>query len=243
MARLQAMRSQTRMLEKLIDSEKFAGLGQLAGNVFTQLNNPLTVILGYGSLLNEGLLDVQSRKGVDAILNSARSMRSTLESLQRVTRSPGGQLSAASVHELLGDMERLNRAEFLQRGIEFRLSVPEELPRILCQPQQLRQAILHCLQFAMDAVELAERDGERVVRLEANAEEGQVRIVIAHSGPGFESPNRAFDPFVPARYAGAETAGIGLSLCATILRENNGQASAKNLDPTGAAIILDLQAA
>jgi C4-dicarboxylate-specific signal transduction histidine kinase len=123
------------------------------------------------------------------------------------------------------------------------LSVPEELPRILCQPQQLRQAILHCLQFAMDAVELAERDGERVVRLEANAEEGQVRIVIAHSGPGFESPNRAFDPFVPARYAGAETAGIGLSLCATILRENNGQASAKNLDPTGAAIILDLQAA
>jgi signal transduction histidine kinase len=112
MARLQAMRSQTRMLEKLIDSEKFAGLGQLAGNVFTQLNNPLTVILGYGSLLNEGLLDVQSRKGVDAILNSARSMRSTLESLQRVTRSPGGQLSAASVHELLGDMERLNLLNF-----------------------------------------------------------------------------------------------------------------------------------
>jgi signal transduction histidine kinase len=52
-ARLQATRSQTMMFEKLIDSEKFAGLGQLAANVTHHLNNPLTVILGYASLLEE----------------------------------------------------------------------------------------------------------------------------------------------------------------------------------------------
>ncbi len=37
-ARLQATRSQTMLFEKLIDSERFAGLGQLAGNVTQQLN-------------------------------------------------------------------------------------------------------------------------------------------------------------------------------------------------------------
>jgi two-component system NtrC family sensor kinase len=52
-ARLQATRSQTMMFEKLIDSEKYAGLGQLAANVTHHLNNPLTVILGYASLLEE----------------------------------------------------------------------------------------------------------------------------------------------------------------------------------------------
>jgi signal transduction histidine kinase len=63
-ARLQATRSQTTMLEKLIDSEKFAGLGQLAGNVTQQLNNPLTVILGYASLLDEtSVLNPKERKG------------------------------------------------------------------------------------------------------------------------------------------------------------------------------------
>ena len=36
---------------------------------------------------------------------------------------------------------------------------------------------------------------------------------------------------------------MGLSLCATILRDQNGRASAVNLDPRGAAIILELQAA
>jgi C4-dicarboxylate-specific signal transduction histidine kinase len=69
-----------------------------------------------------------------------------------------------------------------------------------------------------------------------------VKILIAHSGPGFLHPDRAFDPFVPAQARG-ETAGLGLSLCATILRDHNGRASAMNLEPRGAAIVLELNAA
>jgi len=65
---------------------------------------------------------------------------------------------------------------------------------------------------------------------------------VAHTGPGFPNPASAFDPFVSAQ-ADRETAGLGLSLCATILRDNNGRASAVNLEPRGAAIILELRAA
>jgi K+-sensing histidine kinase KdpD len=36
---------------------------------------------------------------------------------------------------------------------------------------------------------------------------------------------------------------MGLSLCATILRENNGRISAMNFEPRGAGIVLELQAA
>src|ERR1035441_2932687 len=61
-ARLQATRSQTMTFEKLIDSEKLAGLGQLASNVTHHLNNPLTVVLGYASLLEETVaLDAPER--------------------------------------------------------------------------------------------------------------------------------------------------------------------------------------
>src|ERR1700750_470007 len=139
-ARLQAARSQTTMLEKLIDSEKFAGLGQLAGNVTQQLNNPLTVILGYASLLEDApQLDDHARKGVEAILCEARHMRSTLQSLAHIARSPAGPRTAISVSELLKDMENLHRAEFLQRSIQFRLKVTPDVPRVLCHAQQLRQ--------------------------------------------------------------------------------------------------------
>jgi C4-dicarboxylate-specific signal transduction histidine kinase len=85
-------------------------------------------------------------------------------------------------------------------------------------------------------------ESEKAVRLEATAEGDVVRILIAHTGPGFLYPERAFDPFVPTQARG-ETAGLGLSLCATILRDHNGRAFAMNLEPHGAAIVLELRAA
>ena len=246
-ARLQATRSQTMLFEKLIDSERFAGLGQLSGNVTQQLNSPLTVILGYGSLLQESpSLETHDRKAIEAIVNEARSIRSTLQSLSRVSHGRADQPAAISVTELLADMEQLYRSEFLQRSIEFQVNVAPGMPRILCGAQQLRQALLHCLQYAIGAVD---REGpssapkvSRSIRLEAAREGSLVHISVTHSGAGFLDPERAFDPFVPARACG-ETAGMGLSMCATILRDQNGRASAVNLQPRGAAIILELQAA
>lgn len=242
--RIQAVRSQVMMLEKLIDSEKFAGLGQLAGNVTQQLNNPLTVILGYASLLEETMnLEAQERRGIEAILAEARHMRSTLQHLSRVARSPVGPRSAISLPELLAEMESLHRSDFLQRSIEFQLRVAPSIPRVLCHGQQLRQAILHCLQFAMEAVESLDATAQRTVRLEATSDGNRVQIVVAHSGPGFHFPDRAFDPYVISPAGGVDSNCLGLSLCATILRDNDGQARAVNLEPQGAAITLDLHTA
>ena len=106
--------------------------------------------------------------------------------------------------------------------------------------------MLHCLQFAIEAVETrnlaAATDDRKTVRLEASCEGTTVQILVAHSGSGFLHPDRAFDPFVPAQATG-ETTGLGLSLCASILRDHNGRACALNLEPRGAAILLELQAA
>lgn len=244
-ARLQATRNQTMMFEKLIDSEKFAHLGQLAGNVSQQLNNPLTVVLGFASLLDEtSNLEVQDRRAVQSILTEARHMRTTLESLARISRPYGDELAAVSVAELLADMGELHRTEFLRRSIEFRLSIAASLPRALCSAQQLRQAVRHCLQFAMDAV-----DGPgpamsepKIVRMEAASEGGLVQILVGHSGPGFVHPERAFDPF-SAPHTEGQAASLGLSLCATLMRDNNGRAIAVNFEPQGAGIVLELQAA
>jgi K+-sensing histidine kinase KdpD len=83
------------------------------------------------------------------------------------------------------------------------------------------------------------------VRLEATSEGSQVQILVAHSGARFEDPVRAFDSYADLRTVlgeAGDAASLGLSLCASILKENNGRASAVNLDPHGAAILLELQA-
>jgi signal transduction histidine kinase len=244
-ARMQATRSQTMMFERLIDSEKFSHLGQLAANVTQQLNNPLTVVLGYATLLEESTgIGVQDRRAVEAILAESRYMRNTLESLARISRPYGDQPAAVSVSELLSDMSELHRPEFLSRSIEFRLNIAPSLPRVLCSAQQLRQAVRHCLQFAMNAVENPSPVVEepKTIRVEAASEGNLVQILVGHSGPSFPNPDRAFDPFASTEAEG-ELASLGLSLCATILRDNNGRALAVNLEPQGAAIILELRAA
>jgi C4-dicarboxylate-specific signal transduction histidine kinase len=150
------------------------------------------------------------------------------------------------VSELLGDLEQLYRSDFLQRSIEFRMNIADDLPRVLCSAQQLRQAVLHCLQYSIAAVEdrgaESAREEQKTIRLEATSEGQQVQILVGHTGPGFLNPERAFDPFTHAQVSG-ETAGLGLSLCATILRDHHGRASAVNLEPRGAAIILELRVA
>jgi signal transduction histidine kinase len=245
--RLQATRNQTMLFEKLIDAEKYASVGQLAGSVTQQLNNPLTVILGYATLLEESEgLDEPDRKAVTAIVAEARRIRDTIESLSRVSREHADLPSAISVSELLADIEKLYRTDFLHRSIEFQVSVDPALPRVLCGAQQLRQAVVHCLQYAIGAVERENaatiHEKPRAIRVEATCEGGLVKISVSHSGQGFLHQERAFDPFVPAE-AGNETAGLGLSLCATILSDQNGRATAVNLEPRGAAIILELKAA
>ena len=151
---------------------------------------PLTVILGYASLL-EATADDESRrnaKAIEAILNEARNMRSTLESLSRMSRSQSDHFTAISVTELLNDMEQLHRSEFVHRSIDFRLHVAPALPRALGNAQQVRQAVLYCLQFAIEAVENLDAAQEKSVRIEATAESDRVKILIAHTGPGFLHP-------------------------------------------------------
>jgi len=136
----------------------------------------------------------------------------------------------------------LHRTDFLRHSIEFRFAVESNLPNIFGNPHQIRQALLHAVQFAIDSAMRVGPNHERSVRIEATvpaSEEARVQILIGHSGQGFPHPERAFDS-LSSGFSGTEATGIGLSLCAAIVREHRGQIHAVNYEPTGAAVILDL---
>ena len=88
-----------------------------------------------------------------------------------------------------------------------------------------------------------EEESDRAVRLEARAEGDHVQITIAHSGPAFEQPERAFDPYVPSRSGGGDAAWSGAEPLRDYSARQPRQRLAMNLDPRGAAILLELQAA
>jgi signal transduction histidine kinase len=241
--RLQAARAQAMMLGKLIESERFAGVGQLATNVAQQLHNPLTVILGYSTLLEEspasGPGSSFDHRGIEAISIEARRMKGILERLSRFSRLSTEKFNTFSVADLITDIEQFHRTDFLRHSIEFRLNVSSSLPEIFGNAHQIRQALLHAMQYAIDSVLQVRANQEKSIRIEATSEDSHVVILIGHSGRRFLQPDRVFDTLAMG-FTSGDSSGIGLSLCAAIIREHRGNIAAINYEPTGAAIVLDL---
>jgi His Kinase A (phospho-acceptor) domain len=237
--RLQAARTQAMMLGKLIDSERFAGIGQLATNVAQQLNNPLTVILGYSALLEETTNPGHDRRGAEAITEEARRMKAILERLSRFSRMATERFNSFSVSDLLNDIEQLHRTDFLRNSIEFRMTIAPTLPPIYGNPNQMRQALLHITQFAIESVMRLSANEAKAIRMEASSKDGRVQILVAHSGQGFPNPERAFDS-LSSGFSSSEPAAIALSLAAAIVRDHHGTISAVNYQPIGAAVKFDL---
>lgn len=238
-ARLQAARAQATMLGKLIDSERFAGLGQLASNVAQQLNNPLTVILGYSALLEESIQAGLDRRGVEAISLEARRMKGMLERLSRFSKLGTERFYLFQIADLITDVEQLLRTDFLRYSIEFRTVVETGLPEIFGNAHQIRQALLHMIQFAIEAVQRVEANHAKSIRVEAVCANGMVRVVLIHTGEKFPYPERVFDSFSTG-FSGSEATGLGLSLCAAIVRDHRGMIAAVNHEPVGAGIVIDL---
>ena len=67
----------------------------------------------------------------------------------------------------------------------------------------------------------------------------KVVVRFVDSGAGFSDPNRAFDPFYTTKPVG-KGSGLGLSICYGLIKEHGGEISVQNLQPTGAAITIEL---
>ncbi|MGB9147209.1 MAG: ATP-binding protein, partial [Acidobacteriaceae bacterium] len=237
-ARIGAAREQAGLLQRLMHSERLAGLGQLAGGVAHELNNPLTAVTGFADLL----IDNESaavRDRAQVILNEARRMKKIIESLVRFRRITPDTRGPISVELLLRDIESLARHDLERARVDLQLKIPAILPSVTANEDQIRQVFLQIVKNAITALEEMPGDAERRLSVEVAGLREIVQIRFADTGPGFSDPGRAFDPFFTTRNPG-EGVGLGLSLCYSIIREHGGEISAANLEPRGAVVTIEL---
>jgi len=240
--RLAAEHENSLLLRRLAQSEKLAGLGQLAGGVAHELNNPLTVVMGYASLLEEGGDNEEIRRSGAVIHSESQRMKQTIESLARFWRSSPEGHAPISIEQMLTDICRLRKGELERAGISVELLIAPDLPQVRADVEQMRQVMLQIFSNAATAMQSTPPDRERLLRIHASLIRNRVQVLISDTGPGFSNPDRVFDPFFTTKRPG-EGPGLGLSLCYSIVRENGGEISAFNLQPHGAAVAIELPAA
>lgn len=239
-ARIGAAREHQMLLGRLLQTQRLAGLGQLAGGVAHELNNPLTVVTGYAELLAD-TSNPTTHDHALVILNEARRMKQIIESLIRFRKASPGNRLPVSLELLLRDVERLARHDLEGAHVQLRLQISDDLPEIAVDGDQIRQVFMQIVKNAIASMSESPEGVERCLTVEAAPHGHIVRIMFSDNGPGFRAPARAFDPFYTTRDQG-EGMGLGLSICYSIIREHGGQISAVNLLPRGAAIVIELPA-
>jgi two-component system, NtrC family, sensor kinase len=238
-ARMAAMREHTSLMQRVARSEKLASLGQLTAGVAHELNNPLTVVLGYSQILEDSLEGHPERRNASLIRSEAQRMRQIIESMMRFWKPSPIEHVPVSITEILRDIYRLRRAEFNQKQIELQLHLADDLLEIDGNRNQLQQMFLQLVNNSLDVFENIAATDNKMLRIDASRDENGVRVLISDNGHGFADPNRVFDPFFSTR-SPRNGAGKGLSVCYAIVHDHGGEITAHNLQPHGAALVIQL---
>ena len=236
--RLSAEHESYLLVRRVAQSEKLASLGQLAGGVAHELNNPLTVVMGYAELIEEAGSDESIRRSASVIRSESQRMKQIIDGLAHLSKIQPDVQTLVSLDGMLTEIWSEKKTEFERAGIDLELSIPQELPRVRANSEQLRQVILQILGNAATALQNAPGNEKRL-RMYGAFIRNRVQILISDTGPGFENPARAFDPFFTTKQPG-HGAGLGLSLVYSIIREHGGEISAFNLQPHGAAVAIEM---
>jgi len=225
----------SRLHDRLVQSEKLAALGQLVAGVAHELNNPLTGIMGYTELLGEETHDERNAKRIEKLANEGRRMKRIVDGLLRFARQSNPDVRSGDLEAAVRDVIHLREYHLRKFGIHIEMNVEPNLPAVAVGEDELKQLILNLLSNAVDA---AEESAKPEIRVSASQQNDRVVLHVEDSGPGFSDLRRALDPFYTTKPVGKGT-GLGLSICYGIMEECGGEISLANREPFGARVTLE----
>src|SRR5271165_3938843 len=204
---------------QLAEYEKYSTLAQLALGAAHGINNPLLGILSHLELELKSAPDPDQRWEIEQCIAGTKRIAATLRGLVNYARPGPLVLSSLSLHRLVTDTLGFLEGQPALRGKRAENQVPEDLPRILVDSNQLSQVLMNLLINAAEATP----DGGRIT-ISANplASGDSIEIRVSDTGCGIppEILPHVFEPFFTTK-TGKGT-GLGLSISATYVRRNKG---------------------
>lgn len=218
-----------------INSAKLASIGEMAGGIAHEINNPLAVIDGNINIIRRQLEKMEGSAKID-IENRCESMQGMVKRIEAIVKGlrhfsrEGDQdlKELVSVHQLVEQALTLCQEKLATNGVSLNTDIDPEL-QFSCRTIQIGQVILNILYNALDA--LSETPSPIVV-IEAYRSEGFIDLVIKNNGP--KIPNhlkeKILEPFYTSKDIGKGT-GLGLSISVGIIEGHDGQISVYDSGP------------
>ena len=233
MAFMESMTERKRLEEQLRQAQKMEAVGQLAGGVAHDFNNILTVIMGFGQLLQHSLgADDPKRGHMAQILDAADRAAHLTRSLLAFSRKQVMMLQQVELNELAR-----KHTTFLVRiigeDVTLRTDFGVEPLPVLADGGQIEQVLMNLATNARDAMpgggELRIRTESVLLGREFYRQHGYgapgryARVTISDNGAGMDAETQAkvFEPFFTTKAPGRGT-GLGLSIVYGIVKQHGG---------------------
>jgi two-component system NtrC family sensor kinase len=211
---------------KLLQSEKQASIGKLAGGVAHEINNPLTGIFTFTHmLLRRQDIPEEARADLETIGQETERVRKIVKGLLDFSRQTELDREPTDVNRLVRFTLSLIENQALIKGVTLNLEPGEGLPMITLDRNQMQSVLLNIIINALDAT-----DPGGSITLTTNigistSHPGQqgIEILCTDTGCGIppENLNRLFDPFFTTKEIGHGT-GLGLSVSYGIVERHGG---------------------
>jgi signal transduction histidine kinase len=221
----------------MIQSEKLASLGQLASGMAHEIHNPLTIISGESQLYLERFKDQDPK--VDALLKSiieeCQRAADITRRILRFAKPAPTDLSPVDLRNTVEESLTLAGYQVRMDIIERSVVMPDDLPRVRSNQNQLQEVLLNLILNACQA--MGEKGGK--IALTASASGAFVTLKVADNGPGIPAGKlkKVFDPFYTTKATGT---GLGLFVTQRIIKSHGGSIDLESTEGKGTCFTIQL---
>lgn len=207
-----------RLYMKLVQSEKLAAVGLLAGNIAHELNNPLAGIRTLSQLLlsdlSEGEGYYQDLKEVEV---AAARCQGIITNLLSFSDSGSVRIESVNMNNLVDNTLPLLKTAL--RNHNLQMFQGENLPLVQVNSSELQQVIFNLVNNACQAM-----DAGGIITIKTWSDGENVMVSVEDSGPGIpeELHGRIFESFFTTKNVGEGT-GLGLSVSRSIIEKYGGR--------------------
>jgi PAS domain S-box-containing protein len=225
-----------RLEAELRQAQKMEVVGRLAGGIAHDFNNILTVIGGFGALLESQLPESDRRRDYAAEIRKGSERAANLtRQLLTFSRKQLVSLKPIDLNVLLAESRQMLQS-LVGEDIRVTLQLESSLGTVLADPDQIHQIVMNLAANARDAMLHGGTLSIRTANV-AGAKEfpsGAVLLSVADTGVGMdeEVQQHIFEPFFTTKARGRGT-GLGLATVYGIVQQSEGRIEVRSENGNG----------
>lgn len=203
--------------QKLIQSERFAAIGEAAAHLSHEIKNPLMLMSGFANQVARKLPEKDTgRKKLEIISQEAMRLENMLNQVRDFTRPQLPRKKQGQINDLVRETADLVKDELDLMGVDIEMNLAPGLPETSFDHAQIKQVLLNLLKNAWEAL-----PGGGNITVTTGVDQGRIVVSVEDTGVGISSDRlkQIFSPFFTTKDKGT---GLGLAVLYRIIKEHQG---------------------